>query len=256
MDRGAPSLARRLRARAARRPGLGVFLVQILLVGGAALAYFGVRGLTEGSLPEATGNAEALVRLERALGLGWEEWVQSLVIGSDALVTLANWVYIYGHWPVVGVALATLFVLAPDRYYLLRNAMFASGAIGLVIFALVPVVPPRLGILEIVDTVSERSTSYRTLQPPGLVNQYAALPSLHFGWNLLVGIVVWRSTRVGIVRVAAVAMVAAMGVAVVATANHYVVDVLAGGAVALVGLLVARELPRVRRTPDWARPTR
>lgn len=254
MNLSGTSIGRRLRARAANRPGFGVFLMQVLLTGGAALAYFGVRGLTQSSLSEANENARALVRFERSLGLDWEEWLQSLIIGSDALVTLANWVYMYGHWPVVGAALASLFVLAPDRFYLLRNAMFVSGAIGLVIFALVPVTPPRLGILDMVDTITQRSNSYRTLQPPGLINRYAALPSLHFGWNLLVGIIVWRSTRNRVVRALACAMVTAMAAAVVVTANHYVVDVALGGVVALAGLLIAREIPRVRRTPEWARP--
>lgn len=96
---------------------------------------------------------------------------------------LSNWVYIYGHWPVIGITLVWLFLRAPDDYRLLRNAMFVSGAIGLVLFALFPVSPPRFGVLELVDTVTERSDSYRALQPPGLINRYAAFPSLHFGWN-------------------------------------------------------------------------
>jgi membrane-associated phospholipid phosphatase len=108
-------------------------------------------------------------------------------------------------------------------------------------------------VLEVVDTITERSTSYRTLQPPGLINKYAALPSLHFGWNLLVGIVLWRVTRSRAIRAFAVVMPVAMAFAVVATGNHYVVDVLAGGVVALAGLAGALALPRVRATPAWAR---
>jgi PAP2 superfamily len=237
-----------------RFPGWRILLLQVLLVAGAAVAYFGVRGLTQSALAEAAANARRLVEVETALGLDWETGLQSLVLGESALVTLANWVYIYGHWPIVVATLAVLFVMLPDRYYTLRNAMFISGAIGLVIFALVPVAPPRLGILDLVDTVTQRSSSYRTLQPPGLINRYAALPSLHFGWNLLVGIAIWQATRNPLVRALAVVMVAAMAFAVVATANHYVVDVLAGAVVALAGLAAAHALPALRPTPSWARP--
>lgn len=233
-------------------PGWRVLGVQALLVFAAALCYFGVRDLTEGAKGTATANARSVVDLERALGIDWESALQSHVIGNERLVTAANWMYIYGHWPVIIVTLTWLFVRHPPDFYLLRNALFISGAIGLLIFVMFPVAPPRLGILEIVDTVTQRSSSYRTLQPPGLVNRYAAVPSLHFGWNLLVGVIVWRVTRAPWLRALAVLMVAAMGFAVIATANHYLVDVIAGAAVALTGLAGALLLPRVRRTPDWA----
>jgi len=235
-------------------PGWWTLLWQAALVAVAALCYFGVRDLTEGARQTAEANARSVTRLEEALGLDWERAMQEQVIDHSRLVTLANWVYMYGHWPVIIVTLAWLFVRHPPDFYLLRNAMFISGAIGLVIFVFFPVAPPRLGVLEIIDTVTQRSNSYRTLQPPGLINRYAAVPSLHFGWNLLVGVMVWRVSRNPWLRALAVAMVAAMGLAVVVTANHYVVDVLAGAAVALTGLGLALLLPRVRRTPAWALP--
>jgi hypothetical protein len=234
-------------------PGAWTLGWQIALVVAAAVAYFGVRGITQSNLPAAQENARALMDVERAVKLDWEDELQRSLLDNDLLVNLANWVYIYGHWPVVITTLVVLFVRLPHRYYLLRNALFISGAIGLVIFALLPVAPPRLGVLDLVDTVSQRSSSYRALQPPGLINKYAALPSLHFGWNLLVGIVLWRSTARRAVRLFAVFMVPLMGFAVVATANHYVVDVIAGGLVALAGLVLAWKMPDVRSTPAWAR---
>ncbi len=239
--------------RVSRFPGWWPLMVQIALVAGAAVAYFGVRGLTQGAFAAASGNARTLIDLERLLHVDWEAPAQAAALSHEALVNLANWVYIFGHWPVVAGTLVLLFVRLPDRYYLLRNAMFISGAIGLVIFALVPLAPPRLGMLDLVDTVTQRSDAYRTLQPPSLTNPYAAMPSLHFGWNLLVGVVIWRSTRRRTARALALIMVTAMALAVVATANHYVLDVVAGGAVAMIGLALARALPRVVPTPAWAR---
>ncbi len=235
-------------------PGWRVLGTQVVLMVLAALCYFGVRGHTRSREGPAQEHARDLLSVERALRIDGERWLQDRFIGHDLLVDAANAVYMYGHWPVIAVTLAVLFTRAPDRYWLLRNAMFASGAIGLVIFALYPVAPPRFGVLDIVDTVTERTDVYRTLQPPGLTNRYAAMPSLHFGWNLILGVVLWQTTRNRVVRVFAVAMPVAMAVAVVATGNHFVLDVAGGAAVALTGLLVARMLPVVLAVPPWARP--
>jgi hypothetical protein len=215
------------------------------LVNAAILAYFGIRNLTAGSVDTAFANARRLIRLEEALALGWERDVQAAIDGT-ALVTVANWVYIWGHWPVIVVTGVTLFVLRRDRYHLLRNAMFVSGAIGFVFFALFPVAPPRLLDLGLIDTVTQQSHAYRALQPPGLTNQYAAFPSLHAGWNVLVGIVLFGTTTHIAVRAFALLSPLAMVLAVVATANHFVVDVAGGIAVVLIGLGAAVAVDRSR----------
>lgn len=220
------------------------FLREAAVVAFAMLVYFAVRNVTVGSQGVATANAEWLFRLEQRLHLDDESWLQGPVVAHDTLVTLANWVYIWGHWPVILGTAVVLYLLLPDRYRLLRNAMFASGLIGFAFFALFPVAPPRLLDLGLVDTVTERSSAYRTLQPPGLTNQYAAFPSLHAGWNLLVGIVLLVTFTSLAVRVFAVVMPLAMALAVVVTANHFVIDVLAGWLVVLVGLGVALALER------------
>lgn len=217
---------------------------QGLLVGLAAFAYFWVRGLTESGIAAANRHAEQVLDLERIVGLDLELGLQRVVRSNDLLVDLANWVYIWAHWPLVGGTLVYLAVVRRRDFFELRNAMFISGAIGLVIFARYAVTPPRLFAPEYVDTVTERSISYRVLQPPGLVNKYAAVPSLHFGWNLLVGMS-WRKASPGrLPAVAGIVMPVAMGVAVVATANHWTLDVVAGAAVALCGLGLERARQR------------
>jgi hypothetical protein len=229
------------------RASLGNGLLrEVALVAGAMLVYFGVRNLTAGAPDEAFGNAARIVDFERWLGIDWEDAVQASIVGSDFLVMLANWIYIWGHWPVILVSGAALFVLQRDRYRLLRNAMFVSGALGFAFFALFPAAPPRLLDLGLVDTVTQHSHAYRALQPPGLTNQYAAFPSLHVGWNVLVGIVLFGATNHLAVRVFAVLSPPAMMFAVVATANHFVLDVVAGVAVVLVGFAAAVAFDRAR----------
>jgi PAP2 superfamily len=225
------AVARRLRASS--EDGL---LREAALVTGAILAYFAIRNITAGAPGEAFANGERIVELERWLGVAWEDSVQAAIVGSDLLVMLANWVYIWGHWPVILSTAGVLYLWRRDSYYLLRNTLFISGGIGFLFFALVPVAPPRLLELGLVDTVTGQSNAYRALQPPGLTNQYAALPSLHVGWNFAVGIVLFMTTAHLAVRAFAILSPLAMTFAVVATANHFVVDVAAGVAVVLAGL--------------------
>jgi hypothetical protein len=232
------------------------------LVVGAILAYFAIRNLTAGSAADAFANGERLVDLERWLGVNWEGAVQGAIVGRDGLVTVANWIYIWGHWPVILSTAAGLYIWRRDRYYLLRNTLFISGGIGFLFFALVPVAPPRLLEPALVDTVSSQSHAYRALQPPGLTNQYAALPSLHVGWNLAVGIVLFLTTTHLVVRALAALSPAAMTFAVLATANHFVMDVAAGMTVVLVAFAVAFVLQQRRAetvatlAPDGPAPRR
>lgn len=212
---------------------------QIGIAIGAAIAYFGVRGLTEGDVAAAEANAQKILDLERAFGLDLELAMQEIVRASPVLTTLANWVYIWLHWPLLIGTLAWLLRRDRPAYLRLRNAMMVSGVIGLVVFATFPVAPPRLFPGGYLDTVTEYSYSYRVLQPPMFTHRYAAFPSLHFGWNLLAGIAWARRSRTWIGRSAAIAMPVAMGVAVVATANHWVLDVVGGAAFALTGQVVS-----------------
>jgi hypothetical protein len=218
-----------------RRDGLR----ELALVSLFVLAYFGIRNVTAGEPATAYANAARIMRFERAAHLAWEVSLQGPVLAHPALVTLANWIYIWGHWPVIIVTAVLLFRYRRRQYLLLRNALFVSGAIGFLFFGLFPVAPPRLANPALVDTVTLHSNAYRALQPPGLTDQFAAFPSLHFGWNLLAGIAVWCAVRSVPLRALCVLGPAAMAAAVVLTANHYVVDLLGGLTVVLVALAVS-----------------
>ncbi len=227
-------------------------LTQVAMVTAAVFVYFRVRGLTAGTPEIAQTHARQLMDLERATGLDVEAGLQQVLLGWDWLVAPANWVYIYGHWPVIVPTLVWLAARHRDRFVRLRDAMMISGGIGLFIFALYPVAPPRLAALGIVDTVSEQSLAYRVLQPPAFVNQYAAMPSLHAGWDLLVGLAIAGAAGSLWLRVAGYLLPVLMVAAVILTGNHYLVDVVAGLALALIGLWAADALDR--RRPGHTRP--
>lgn len=209
----------------------------------AVFFYFFVRGLMSTSVDRAHDHAYALLDLERTLGLAWEADLQRWAHTVPGLADAMNSIYIYGHWPVIALTLAWLLWKHPGRFRTYRTAMVLSGLVGFAFFALYPMAPPRfLPELGFVDTVMRDTSSYRVLQPPAFTNQYAALPSLHVGWNLLMGIAIYTSTRSQAWRAFAVIMPVAMYVATILTANHFVLDGVVGSIVALAGLAVARRL--------------
>lgn len=220
---------------------------QAVLIGIAAIFYFGVRMFMKGSEADAYANAQDLLHFEESLGLAWEFTAQQWVLGNKAIVTFFNWVYIWLHWPVIVGSLLWLYRHNRDRYVVFRNALFVSGAIGLLFFMSFPLAPPRF-LEGFTDTVTNLSTSYRYLQPPSIVNKYAAMPSLHVGWNLLAGIVLYQALRQNALRFLPIISPILMVLAVVFTANHYVVDAIMGIAVAAVGLAGANLIGR------WAPP--
>jgi len=222
---------------------------QALLVALGVFVYFRVRGLTEGSTEVALDHGHDLYAFEERVGLDLEAELQGLVAPSGAVQTLANWVYIWGHWPAITLTMVWLALHHRRHFLRLRDAMLVSGAMGMAIFVSYPVAPPRLAGLGLVDTVSEQSHAYRVLQPPAFTNQYAAMPSLHSGWDLLVGMAIVGAGSTLLLRAVGLALPVLMGVAVVATANHYLVDVIAGVAVVLVAHVVALGLEHHREHP-------
>jgi hypothetical protein len=231
--------------------------LEALLVVGAYLAYEAVRRLVAPDSHEAFGRAMRVIRFEQRLGIFFEADLQRQVIGHDWLVTLCNWVYVWGYLPVICLAGLYLYVLHRDSYARYRNAFLLSGSIGLLVFATLPVAPPRMfPEFGFVDTVRDNSVVYAHFEGSDLVNEFAAMPSFHFGWILLVGIAVVRTSRQLAMRAAGAALPPAMLASIVLTANHYVVDALAGAAIVLLALAavcaIERRAARMRRRPTPA----
>ncbi|GAA2578213.1 phosphatase PAP2 family protein [Dactylosporangium fulvum] len=201
---------------------------QVAIVTAAVAAYFLVRGATEAATDRALDNARSIVDFERSVGLFHESWLQRTFAGAPEVATFFNWIYIWGHWPVIAVTLIWLARSHPTIYYRTRNAMLLSGGIGLFVFTLFPLAPPRLAELGMVDTVTETSDAYRVLQPAMFTNQYAAMPSLHVGWDLLIGLAIVVAARRPLLKAVGAALPVLMVAAVVLTANHYIVDAIAG----------------------------
>jgi hypothetical protein len=238
-------------ARPADRTGRATWrsmLREVLVVVLGVVLYFGVRALMATQAALALTNAEALIALEQRLGLYHELWLQSLILDTAWRVDLANRVYIFGHWPVLITTLIWLLWRHRAHFPIYRSALLISGAIGLAVFVLLPMAPPRfLADQGFVDTVTLHSNAYRVLQPPSVTNQYAAMPSLHVGWNLLMGIAIVRHARPLLARTFGVGMPPALYLSTIVTANHYILDGVVGALVALAGLAIASRISRAQR---------
>ncbi len=238
-----------LRSRLQRLPlpdgRISRFVFELLLILLAYCAYQLARGAVTGRVTEAFTNAANLIRLEKSLGIYWEAELQGLIMGHDFLVAMFNWIYVWGHLPAVGILALWIFFYRREVFARYRNAFLISGAIGLVFFITVPVAPPRfLPWAGFVDTITLRHNIYHTLQYSPFVNQFAAMPSLHLGWNLLVGLAVFQTTRVWYAKAIAALMPLLMLAAILFTANHYILDGATGVAVAVASLWLAGLLSR------------
>jgi hypothetical protein len=214
---------------------------EVLLISVSMALYTLVRILVRGQSEQAVANAQGLMDLERDLGILWELDVQGALMSHALVAGALNFVYLYGHLPLIGLFAVWMYGKSPSRYLLLRNAFLLSGALSLFSFSLFPAAPPRLmpggGFI---DTVF--GAEGQTLSPEFLMNPYAAMPSLHFGWSLLLGLgVFWTASRPE-VRLLGLLWPAIMCLTIVATANHYLLDA-AGGLIAVsLGFALALKL--------------
>ncbi len=221
---------------------------EIVLVAIAFLLYFLVRGSVVDRDAEALRNAVNIVDLERQLGFFWEPDLNSAILGYGALIQFFNAVYFWLDFPlIVAIGLWLYFFGRRHEYTVARDALLASGAFALIVYHLFPVAPPRLLPAEyaFVDTLKEYTApAYQADSAQPFVNPYAAMPSLHYGWAVLVGGVLIWSTRNLWLRALGAFMPIGQFTAILFTANHYILDAMAGLVVALMGLLVAMALQR------------
>ena len=232
-------------------PGKGV-LREFLLVLAALGVYHVVRVLVSGAGLEPLENSFSLLRLETILGLNWEIGLQQLFLDHlRPLIRVLNFVYVWGYWVILAGSLSYLYVLRRDTYRRVRNAMIVSGLIGVFVFASFPVAPPRLIPVGIVDTVElSDSIAEEVARPSWLINENAAMPSFHFGWILLCGIGLAMTMKRRIGKALAFSLPVLMGLTIIVTGNHYVIDAIVGGVVCMLAL-VPWTLPwrRVGREP-------
>lgn len=239
-----PSLARRWwNSRGGYR-----LVREAVLMYGLFAVYKLVRAMVRDHQDAALDHARDVMHVERMFGIFNEETLQDLVINQRQIVTFLNAYYLIAHFLVTTVVFTVLYLTRPEGYARARRILFAMTGIALVVHVLYPLAPPRMfPVIGFIDTGTLIGPgAYGTGHAyDGLANQFAAMPSMHFGWSVLVAWAVvryFRSPKRWIIAVHPFLTLAA----IVLTANHYWMDaviamIIFGGVSLLDRLLFGRK---------------
>jgi hypothetical protein len=225
-----------------RRDGLK----QITIVLVAVWAYELARRLIEPNWAVATENARRIAELERALSFAWEQSVQRAFLGLPELVEAMNLFYFVGHFLLTGLFFIWLYHRSKDGFRSFRNGFLAATAIAVIIHWQFPTAPPRLITgLGITDTLRLFwNVDIGSPRVEGFSNPVAAVPSLHAGWAVGVGVGLVRYATHRLLKVLGVLYPLAVTLTIVVTGNHFIFDALAGAAVLAAGFLIVK-LPKL-----------
>ena len=226
------------------------FLLQLLLFTVVDVLYELTRGLSEGSIATAFGHARSVVSVERSLGIFNELDVQHWALQRHWALDVADFTYFHAHFVVTTVFMFWLYLRRNRHYYFIRNAVFVADAIALVGFTLFPTAPPRmLTDLGFTDTL-DRYASISNYSGPvaALANPFAAVPSIHTCYSLIIGVSCFFLVRHRALGFTWLFYPALIVFSIVATGNHFWTDAFLGGVLACVALGSAWLIERVRPT--------
>ena len=227
----------------AARAQLGIFLFAYLL-------YSAARFVTIGDLGVAQANADWIMDLERHTGTAIEASVQQDLTGTVVLWVL-NHLYLAAQLVILPGSLIFLYRRGHPMYERLRNTILATWVLSIPIYAAFPVAPPRLADSGLVDTITAQTgLALDSSLTTSFYNELAAVPSLHVGFAVAIGVAVAAAVRNPALKVLAWLWGPAIALAVVATGNHYVFDIAAGVVAAGLGYLLGAAVARM--TPSRA----
>jgi hypothetical protein len=222
-------------------------LGELALVALAFLLYFVVRANVIDRPDLALENARHVMDVERWFGLQHELAAQEAVLDSRLAVRFVNFVYFWLDFPLIAAVGLLMYWRRRAHYTFARDAILFSGACALLAYALFPVAPPRL-VPEtgMVDTLQAyNNLSYQAQSTSFFVNPYAAMPSLHVGWAVLLAIGVWRAWPGNrVVLALALLHPLTQWASTVVTGNHFWLDGAGGLVAAALGLAFAVAMQR------------
>lgn len=227
---------------------------QLLLFALAYYAYQVVRGAVDGQVATAAWNATKIINLEHSLNIFVEPSVQAWASSKGWLIDAANWMYINSHFVVTVGALVFIYLRRNESFYFVRNMFMIAMGIALVGYTLYPTAPPRLmpewGFTDSVAAF----TGVRVENEPvsALLNLYAAVPSMHVCFALMVGWTLARLVRHPALKAVWFLYPFLVTFVVVATGNHYFLDAVLGAMTAGVSALLSQQLLARWRPAAWS----
>lgn len=229
---------------------LGLFVL-------ADLLYESVRGIVFGKTSIAYANGYGVASLERKLGLFFEPSLQALAMGSELVIQTANWAYLNTHFIITATFLVWLYFARNGSFYFVRNMFMVAMSLALIGYLLVPTAPPRLlPGLDITDTIAQISqVNHDSAFVRSFVNPFAAVPSMHVAFALMVAGPAVMLVRRWYLRLAWAMYPVMVFMVVVVTGNHFWFDAAVGACVAALSTGTAQVLSRAR--PEaWSWRTR
>jgi len=228
-------------------------LWQILLFCGAYWLYRLVRGQVFAQSAAAFDHARDIVSLEKSLHVFVEPSVQHWAIGTGVIDDIGSWMYLNTHFIVTTCALAYVYLFRNEHYYFVRNMFMVAMGLALVGYVLYPTAPPRmLPELGFVDSVSDFTGVSSDSDVNALFNPYAAVPSMHVGFALMLSIPMIRMARHRATKVLWAFYAPIVTGVVVVTGNHWIFDAATGALVAAVAAVAAQTVFARVRPAAWA----
>jgi membrane-associated phospholipid phosphatase len=228
---------------------------QIALFLGAYVLYQVVRGLIDGNdVAKASWNATKVINLERTLHVFVEPSIQAWALNEHWLIDIADWTYLNAHYIVTLGALTFIYLRRNDSFYFVRNMFMIAMLIALAGYALYPTAPPRLmpewgftdAIQQFTGVTAEHGPS------SALLNLYAAIPSMHVCFSLMIGVPMSKFVKRRAAKIAWLLYPLFITFVVIATGNHYLTDVVLGAFTAGISGLLAQKLLARARPDVWA----
>jgi membrane-associated phospholipid phosphatase len=226
---------------------LGLFVL-------AELTYELVRGLADGARAEAFVNGANVIALQKSLHTFFEPDFQALFLDHRWVLDFANFVYMNSHFVVTTSFLVWLYIFRNQHFYFVRNMFLVAMGLAVIGYALLPTAPPRLFPQEgFVDTITQYA---QVNHDSGLVkvfiNPYAAIPSMHCAFALMIGVTGALIARHRLTQIAWAIYPLLVLWVVIVTANHFWLDAAAGYVVAILSALAAREVLARARPTVWS----
>jgi hypothetical protein len=220
-------------------------LRQCMIWFGFYFAYLGVRSLADRNPSKAFTNGLRVVDFEQSTTHHlFELTAQRIADSSQVLLTAAAWTYWNSEFTVIGLALLWVYLRRHDAFARFRNTILFANVLGLIGYAALPTAPPRMfpsfGFADTLDSLN--GLNHGSGMIAALANPYAAMPSLHAADSLIVGLVLASVVRNRVGKILWLLWPVWVWFCVMATANHFWLDIVAGAFVAIVALVVVSQL--------------
>src|SRR5512132_331279 len=223
---------------------------QVLLFAAAYYAYRLVRGWIDDpqGATVAFDNARHLIHLEQTMGFFVEPSVQAWASTKPAIIDFASWVYLNCQTSVTLGALVFLYLFHNKSFYFVRNMFMVAMGIALVGYTVLPTAPPRFfpewGFFDAVSDFT--GVSHDSVAVNALFNPYAAIPSMHVCFALMISVPLIKLSKRRVVKVAWGLYPLLVTFVIVATGNHFLADAFLGALTAALAAWVAAWLARAR----------